>query len=400
MKILLVNDYGTRAGGAEVIVFGLRDALRARGHDVRVFTSSAKDDDEPLLADDRCFGTTRRWRTLLQCGNVSACTAIRRVIDRFGPDVIHVNLYLTQLSPLILPALADVASIYYAQWYRAICPLGTRLRPDGGICGTLPGSACLGAGCVRPWDAPPLMLQMALDGAWGGRFTRVAAISRAVAARLARFGAAHLRSAEVLYPGTPVVEPRELLAREPTAVFAGRLVPEKGVDVLLRAFARVAVAHRSARLVVIGDGPERPALDRLTGALGLRDRVAFRGRLSHADTLAALRDAWIVCVPSRWEEPFGMIAAEAQMHGVAVIASHAGGLAEIVEDGVTGHLVPPGDVAAIAARLDEVFSTRDTARSLGLAGHAMARERFSLDGFAARVTAIYRDAIVAHGDGS
>lgn len=166
MKILLVNDYGTLAGGAEVIVFGLRDALRARGHDVRVFTSSAKADDGPFLADDSCFGTSSRWRTILQCGNVSAYTAIRRVIDRFRPDVVHVNLYLTQLSPLVLLGIADIAAVYYAQWYRPICPVGTRLRPDGSVCGTPAGTACLRAGCVPAWDWPPLMLQMAMNDAW------------------------------------------------------------------------------------------------------------------------------------------------------------------------------------------------------------------------------------------
>ena len=69
MKILLVNDYGSLDGGAEVIVFGLRDALRVRGHDVRVFASSAGAVDRPALADDLAFGTTSRWRTLLQCAN-------------------------------------------------------------------------------------------------------------------------------------------------------------------------------------------------------------------------------------------------------------------------------------------------------------------------------------------
>ena len=397
MRILLVNDYGTLVGGAETIVFGLRDSLRARGHDVRVFTSYARSSDGTLLADDRCFGTTSRWRTLLQCGNLPAFTAIRKAIARFRPDVVHVNLYLTQLSPLIAPALADVAAVYYAQWYRAICPIGTRLRPDRSICNSPAGTACLQAGCVPSWDWPPLMLQMALANGWGTRFTRVAAISRAVADRLAQFGAAHLRNAKVLYPGTPVVEPREYLSEEPTAVFAGRLVPEKGVDVLLRAFAQVAVAHPAGRLIVIGDGPQRQALERLTGTLGLDDRVVFRGQMCHADTLAAVRNAWITCAPSLWEEPFGMSVAEAQMHGVAVVASRAGGLAEIVEDGATGYLVPPGDVPALAARLDEIFSTRDAARSMGLKGHAIAVERFSLDGFAGRFEAVYRDAIAAHG---
>jgi glycosyltransferase involved in cell wall biosynthesis len=397
MRILLVNDYGTLAGGAEVIVFGLRDALRDRGHDVRVFTSSARAGGGDSLADDHCFGTTSRWRTLVQSANLAAAGPLRAAIARFEPDVVHVNLYLTQLSPLVLRALDGVAAVYYAQWYRAICPLGTRRLPGGDTCAATAGTACLRSGCVPPWDWPPLMAQMTLDRAWGGRFARVTAISGAVATRLDRFGAPHLRGAMVVHPGTPVVEPRQDPSRLPTAISAGRLVPEKGIDVLVRAFALVARRHPEARLVVAGDGPERTPLERLANRLGVRDRVEFRGQLSRDATLAAIRAAWVACVPSVWEEPFGMVAAEAQMHGVAVVASRSGGLSEIVVDGTTGHLVPPGDADALAARLDALFADRGAAVACGARGHERAREHFSLDGFAGRFEHVYDDALAAHG---
>lgn len=400
MRILLVNDYGTLAGGAEVIVVGLRDALRARGHEVRVFASSAGDREGDSFADDRCHGTTQGWRTLLQTANPSAARGLRATILRFAPDVVHVNLYLTQLSPLVLRALDGVPSVYYAQWWRAICPLGTRLLPRGATCESRPGSACLRQGCLPMRDWPPLMAQMAMDRAWGGRFTRVAAISRAVAERLAQFGAPHLRSATVVHPGTAIVEPRVAMAPSPTAIVAGRLVPEKGVDVLLRALARVVHRHPRARLVVAGDGPERGSLHRLAEASGLGHHVEFTGRLDRDALFDRLRSSWVACVPSVWEEPFGMIAAEAQMHGVAVLASRTGGLTEIVGDGETGFLVPPGDVDATADRLESVFSDPERALSLGRRGHLRARDVFGLDASAARFEGLYREAITAYPGGS
>jgi glycosyltransferase involved in cell wall biosynthesis len=88
--------------------------------------------------------------------------------------------------------------------------------------------------------------------------------------------------------------------------------------------------------------------------------------------------------------------AEAQMQGVAAIVSEADGLAEIVDDGVTGWTVPPGDVATLADRLGQALgSDRSLVRSLGDAGHAMARERFGLDGFADRFEAVYRSMVSA-----
>ena len=79
---------------------------------------------------------------------------------------------------------------------------------------------------------------------------------------------------------------------------------------------------------MIGDGPEWSNLVRFAFGLGVGERVTFSGKLSHDAPLAIVRSAWVVCVSSLWEEPFGMIAAEAQMHGVAVIASRCGGLAD------------------------------------------------------------------------
>lgn len=389
MKILLLNDYATLAGGAEVIVFGLRDALQARGHEVRVFATTAGSGDAPLLADDICHGTTGPWRTHLQCMNLPAARDLRRLLARFRPDVVHVNLYLTQLSPFVVRELKGVPSVYYAQWLRAICPLGTRRLPDGTACQERAGVACLRRGCVPRHYWPPLMAQMACDRLWGRRFTRVAAISRAVATRLREYGAPHLHAAEVVYPGTPLVEPRTELSEAPLIVAAGRLVPEKGIDVLIRGFAGIAAKHRAARLVVAGDGPSRPMLARLAAHLGVASHVDFLGHVSHARTLALLRASWAVSVPSVWEEPFGMIAAEAQMHGVAVVASRTGGLAEVVADGVTGHLVPPGDADALGTCLDAVCASPGTAQALGARGHERARTMFSLQGCAERFEAMY-----------
>lgn len=90
-----------------------------------------------------------------------------------------------------------------------------------------------------------------------------------------------------------------------------------------------------------------------------------------------------------------MIAAEGQMHGVAVVASRTGGLAEIVEDRVTGHLVAPGDVETLAARLDAVCADRDATRALGARGHERARAAFSVDACADRFESIYADMIRA-----
>lgn len=132
----------------------------------------------------------------------------------------------------------------------------------------------------------------------------------------------------------------------------------------------------------------------LTVQLGLSGRVDFRGHLSQAETSAAIRAAWCLCVPSLWEEPFGMIAAEAQMQGIPVIASRAGGLAEIIEEGITGFLVPSGNVEALANRLQLLITNGSLALQLGIQSHERAARLFCANAFARRFEDVYQEMLI------
>src|SRR2546428_11767181 len=156
MKILFINDSAVPQGGAEIAIVGMRDALRERGHDARLFASSAGGNGVPSLADYTCFGTASKFRTLLQSANPWAFVALRRVLAEFQPDVVHVKMFLTQLSPLILPLLKRVPTICHVVWYRPICPLGTKVLPDGSSCYSPPGAVCYRSGCLPLRDWIPL----------------------------------------------------------------------------------------------------------------------------------------------------------------------------------------------------------------------------------------------------
>lgn len=101
-----MNDYGTATGGAELQMLSLRQGLKERGHDARLFTSHCIPvQDSPLLADYHCFGTNSRLEVVLETANLSSYFQLKKVLQDFKPDVVHVRLFLTQLSPLILPLL-------------------------------------------------------------------------------------------------------------------------------------------------------------------------------------------------------------------------------------------------------------------------------------------------------
>jgi glycosyltransferase involved in cell wall biosynthesis len=386
MKVLLVNDYSHLTGGAEVLISSLRDTLRQRGHDARLFTSSAKTTGVEGGADYQCLGTSGPFRTLLQSANPWAARRLREVLHEFRPDVVHVTLFLTQLSPLILPLLRGVPSVYYVVWHRAVCPLGTKLLPDGSPCRTLPGAGCLRGGCLPLRDWSPLMAQRALWLRWRGVFDTVVACSEGVRDSLRADG---IEPAAVIDCGVPVTAPRPPLAWPPTAAFAGRLVREKGVDVLLRAFARAMERIPEARLVLLGDGPEGVALRGLAGELGISGAVSWTGHVSRLEMERRLGRAWVQAIPSRWAEPFGLVATEAMMRGTAVVASGAGGLADIVRPGRTGLLVPAGDPEALAEALVALLADRDRAEAMGRAGREVALAEYSTGRFTDRFERLY-----------
>jgi glycosyltransferase involved in cell wall biosynthesis len=387
VKVLLANDYGAATGGAEIQFLHIREALRARGHDARLFSSTAGSGRARLQADYTCFGTTSSFRTLLQTVNPWAARALRRALNDFRPDIAHVQLFLTQLSPMILPPLFKVPTLYHVSWYRPICPLGTKLLPSGAACRVRWGRACLANRCLPARDWIPLMLQRRLLENWRGRaFNRTISISEAVRQRLLADG---FGDSVVIPNGVPDRGARPPLRDPPVAVFSGRLVPEKGADVLLRAFARVAGQLPDARLLVAGEGPQRDELARSISTLNLSARIDMTGQLDPDALEARCAPAWVHVVPSRWEEPFGLVAAEAMMRGTAVIASSGGGLGELVQEGVTGCRFRPGDVDQLSACLLRVLSDRNLAESLGRAGREAARARYSLDRLVDRLEDLY-----------
>ncbi|MEW6143676.1 MAG: glycosyltransferase family 4 protein [Thermodesulfobacteriota bacterium] len=386
MKILLVNDYGIPLGGAEIQMLRLRQVLRERGHDARLFTSSVKNGYMNNEADYTCPGTASPFRTLLQTFNPWAYLSLRKVIREFRPDIIHVKIFLTQLSPLILPLLKNIPSLYHVAWYRPVCPTGTKLLPDGSLCTVRAGMPCYRNGCLPVRDWAPLMVQLKLFGQWRSSFNAILANSESVRDTLLQNG---IGGVEVLHYGMPSKPDRASLDERPTVSFAGRLVREKGVDVLLRAFAKTAGMVPSARLLIAGEGPEREKIKLMISDLRLASKVTLLGRLPNPKIDEAFNSAWVQAVPSLWAEPFGITAVEAAMRGTAVVASGSGGLREIVEDGKSGFLVPPGDVDALAEKLLLLLKDKDLSASLGREGRIRAESRFGEQTFLNKLLDIY-----------
>jgi glycosyltransferase involved in cell wall biosynthesis len=177
-------------------------------------------------------------------------------------------------------------------------------------------------------------------------------------------------------PATPPPRPfggGKAAARDPVVLFVGRFSDVKGIAELVAAIPLVSARAPHARFVVAGGLPENPKAEarwrRRFAALG--DAVEVTGWLDRDALEARYREALVVVAPS-WHETFGFAVAEAMARGIAVVASSTGGLSDLVDDG-SGVLVPPRDVAALAAALIRLLDDPDAARALGRAAAQKAR---------------------------
>ena len=163
-------------------------------------------------------------------------------------------------------------------------------------------------------------------------------------------------------------------------VSVGRLVPKKGFDLLIRAFARLD--RPGIRLRIAGDGPERAALVALAEAEGVADRVDFLGALPHSEALAVIRSGAIFALPCRTSstgdrDGIPVVLMEAMAAGKAVIAGQLETIAELVQDGTSGLLVPPDDPSALTLALRQLIDDPMTGKAMGLAGRRRVDEEFS-----------------------
>jgi glycosyltransferase involved in cell wall biosynthesis len=345
MRILLVSDWMSRPGGSEAYVVSLRDALRARGDDVTLLTCGPGEAGAGH-ADRRVRGTDAvAAQAMLQIYNPVAAAAVRSAVRELDPQVALVVAFAYHLSPAVFPALRGVPTALAVMDYKYTCPTGSRLLPDATLCDARAGAVCLRRGCVAlpHWlrDQPRYaLIRRAVAGA-----DRVVCASRWVQRVLAASGIAAEQIAYPIRPPGPAF--RRAPAASPTFVFCGRLSREKGVELLLRAFARLRPELPGARLRVVGDGPQRAELERLATALDVGDAVTFTGWLEPALVERHLVDAWALVAPSLWAEPFGLVALEAIVRGVPVVASATGGFGETIDDGVTGLLFPNRDEEAL-----------------------------------------------------
>jgi glycosyltransferase involved in cell wall biosynthesis len=355
LRILHVNDrpIGER-GGAEVNLARLVDAQTAAG-------------DEPLTwgGEVEHTGVGR----LLDLWDPRARRQLRRRVAEQRPDVVHLHNVVRELSPSVLGAAGAVPVVMTVHDLRVLGG-GEHHWPDP-------------RAVADRWVLAPLTRHQSRR-----HLAAAIAVSEVVADAVRAMGVQRVVSVPV--PAPPPAVPPHPVEDCWDVVFAATLAPDKGAQVLLEAFGRIAERHPRARLVLAGDGPERARL--LAAA---RDqRVVLPGRLDGNGVSAAMGRARVVVVPSLpalRREGSSLTAAEAARHGRPVISSDDPAAAEVARS-VGGDVVPAGDVEALAARLEHWLSEPEQAAAAGRRAESLSG-RFDLAASAAQVRAVYESVL-------
>lgn len=373
MRIIQLTNWHRYGGGSDYIAQATTDLLRARGHYVLLM-----DHDSRLM-----HGTFKGKAEAFLRGIYSprARTEMRETLRSFQPDVVHVHELYPFHSPWVLEDCAryGVPVVMTCHDFRLTCPVATHLH-KGRFC-----DRCARGGAH--WCA--------IKNCRGNVFESLGFAARSTVANLFDLFRAHvalfiapsyfLRD-QLVKSGLPE-ERFVVIANTVSSVdspvdpckgayiaYAGRIAPEKGVDTLLEAARQTGLP-----LHIAGGELQTP----------IPDTVRVLGHLNAKELARFYRGARFVVVPSRWCEVFGLVAAEAMMHGLPVIAARSGALPELVEDGETGLVFEAGNAKDLAIKMTALWNSPMLCSSLGAEGRRKALKLYTADAYCDRLMNAY-----------
>lgn len=342
----------------------LLTALQKRGYEFRVITSH----DNYNLPDEGQFRGISIYRfpfqsVLLRYDMSLLKTIQKRVAEikrRFRPHVIHINSIQPSVFFHLLTHPANTTSV-----------LVTVHSP------------------LRRFKRNSMVSKLLHTAHW------VTTVSKAMLSDVLQFMPEMTARTSVVYNGLdmPALQPAPLPFDEPRIMCLGRVVADKGFDLALCAFRRTVDRFPKARFIIAGDGPERAPLERQAAKLGLAQAVEFTGWIRPEDIPQLINTVTMVLMPSRWREPFGLVAVQAAQMARPIVASRVGGLPEIVVHGETGILVEKENSAALAEQIAFLLQHPEQAIQMGQAARKRSQDLFGMERFAGDYDALYQKLI-------
>lgn len=406
MKILLVHKFFYLTGGAEVFFFETARVLADAGHDVAFFsTNNALNLPSAYSA---YFVTPPEYQNGSLVKKVAgiggmiysleAKKKFRELVNEFRPDIVHVFAIQTHITPSILDVCREygIPVVMSCNDYKHICP-NYKLYHHGRLCEDCKGGKFLMAvknRCCK--DSVTFSVASGLESyvhaalnIYRKNIHTFLFASEFMAHKTEEFWGADSFRWRMLR--NPFDTQKSLLYGDAGKylLYFGRLIDEKGVDVLLRAAALIP----DVNLVVVGDGPERGALENLADTMHLCN-VRFVGPKWGEELNDYLRHSRCVIVPSLWHENFPYVILQAFAAGKPVIGSNRGGIPELVKDGLHGLVYPADDSDALARAMRRMAGDENLAKQMGERARRYVVEEFNDEVFYRQLMSIYQEVLL------
>ena len=366
MKVLLVNKFHYIKGGSETYHFGLAELLKKQGCEVIYF--AMKDEKNYPCPQEKYFvdhvdfnapmSKLQTAKTAIKMlYSLEAKRKFSQLLRDEKPDIIHINLFQSQLTGAIVDAAKQhgIPVVYTAHDLKSVCPSYLMLA-HGQVCDRcLQGNYmnCFKTACMKDSKAKSLLASIeAYVYKWKKIYRKMDLIITPSAFHKARIEEAGVADCPVVHMTNFLPEDTEYRCYNAGGdyfFFFGRLSQEKGILLLLRAYAQAKVEKP---LYIAGTGPEKEQIEELVRQEGLEDRVKLLGFQSGQALKDLINNAMCVLLPSQCNENCPYSVMEAQAAGKPVVVTEYGGMPELVEDGVTGFIVKKQNVADLAAKLE------------------------------------------------
>ncbi len=352
-------------GGAEVFINNLARSQQQQGHDCLVIADSL---DNRFKAHEQYDGVEVRrfpFRAAIEKKDVLAIFRLQKevlkIAQEFSPDLIHLHTNLP-------------AAFFYLRIQQALAK---------------PMVFTTHMALMENETGGELLVEI-LNSA-----KRVVAISAAMKQKILEFNHQRQLPVKLILNSLPqpTIAPEPLSFNPATFLFAGRLVEDKGCEDFLRAFAVVVKKYPLTQALVAGNGIQFEELKTLTTKLNINNNLTFLGWVMPDEMLTFMNRGSVLVMPSRWQEPFGLVALQGMQMARPVIATQVGGLAELVEDQVSGLLVPPKSPTALAEAMLNLLDNPQKTKEMGQAGFLRAEQVFGWEAFLAAYEKIYQEVL-------
>lgn len=360
MKIAIIVTLfpPTQIGGLEIATYNIAKCLAKKGHKVHIITSLSKGLPKETM-ENGFFIHRLFWRRMKNLGYFIFWVKILFEVKKINPDIVHVQGMWTSICGYLAKEFLKIPYVLYAR----------------------------GSDVYRPEISLKLILRTMLKNA-----DAVIALTEDMKKNIQK---TYNREVFVIPNGIDLekfvnISRKNLLLSNYTKkiLFVGRLHPVKGVRYLIEAMKIIKEKDLYAKLIIVGDGEEREKLQKLANKMGLLDSITFTGQIPNQNVSQYMAMSDILVLPSL-SEGFPNVILEAMAFGIPIVATNVGGVIEIMENGVNGFLVKPGNPDQIAQKVLFLFNNKDMIKMISNNNKKLVKQQHNWEKIAIKLENVY-----------